>query len=123
MVKSDVLGISAASLCLIHCMVFPVVVLFGGAVHEHTHETWSYFDFFFLAIGLIAVYYSTRSSCSKSTRLAMWGTYATLTLAILFRNQLHALEYLAYIASLGLIISHLYNMYKGNSCDITLKSR
>lgn len=117
-IKSDWLGISAAGLCLIHCMVFPIIVLAGGAINEEFHDKWHFLDFIFLAIGFIAVRYSSRSTHYTWIKWMMWITYITLSLALIFRESLYWLEYLSYAASLGLITVHIINIYKGQSCEI-----
>lgn len=103
-------------------MVFPLVVLFGGVVHEHTHDSWSLLDFGFLVISLVAIIYSTKSANKNMARI-MWGTFIMLSVSLLLRANFHWLEYVAYAASFGLIVTHLYNMYKGNSCEIPIGDR
>lgn len=118
-IQSDWLGISAASLCLIHCLAFPIIMLLGGSVH-HTHSEWQVYDFVFLFVGLVAVVFSSKSSDVIWIKGLMWFAFTSLALSIFFRHNFHWLEYVAYASSFGLICVHVYNMYLGKSCKIPI---
>ncbi|MEM7659755.1 MAG: MerC domain-containing protein, partial [Bacteroidota bacterium] len=108
------LGIFSALLCLIHCLVGPL--LLGAVAHAHNHGHADHFwldhrwDYVFLAIGFLAVWFSSRHTHSKLLKWALWGTYGLLATAIVFETQHEVLRYLVYVASFGLIGAHLFNL-------------
>ena len=112
---SDYVGIASAVICMLHCIAAPLV--FGAANHAHHHwdfvlaEQWNYV---FLALGFVAVLWSTRHAHGKVIKWALWITYAALAMAILmesFAEELH-LHFLVYGASTALIVAHLVNLRK-----------
>lgn len=114
---SDYLGIISAVICLLHCLLGPLTV--GAAVHLHVHhghtDTGHWFldhrwDYFFLLLGLIAVWFSARHTQRRSMKVLLWFTYAALAGAILLESQAWIFQYGVYAASLALISAHIYNL-------------
>ncbi|MDX1907162.1 MAG: MerC domain-containing protein [Bacteroidia bacterium] len=110
---ADTLGAGSALLCLVHCIVAPIYL--GAGAHLQSlepesltpfwlHEGW---DFVFLGIGLIAVWFSSRHTHRRSLRYLMWGSYAALVMAIVFEAYEGWFSSLVYVASVSLIVSHL----------------
>ncbi len=107
---SDHLGIASAVLCLIHCMVAPVAM--GAVAHAHTHTgvfglNW---DLFFLSLGLVAVWFSSRHTHQSWLKVMLWVSYSLLALTILLEKSGPVLVTLAYIASFTLIVGHVMNL-------------
>ncbi|MDP5169667.1 MAG: MerC domain-containing protein [Bacteroidia bacterium] len=114
---SDYLGISSATICLIHCLATPILMSMGVAVHEHEgHEHgWMLllshgWDFLFLGIGFAAVLWSSMRAASTSKKVLLWASYAFLVGAILMEHWGPLFQYLTYFASLLLISAHASNI-------------
>ena len=107
--KADVIGIASAILCLIHCLAPPIIFLFFGHLVEHTHEHFFRWDYFFLIISCYAVYHATHHAVNTVIKALLWISFAMLSIAILL-HHLPVMEYIAYLASLGLIGGHLINL-------------
>lgn len=111
---SDVLGMGSALLCLLHCIAAPVLIGFGAGLQEvHSsfflHEFW---DIVFLALGFIAVFYSSKHSRSSFLKILLWTTYLSLFCSVLLHHSSPVFEYLIYAASIILIIAHTLNFRK-----------
>ncbi|WNJ19225.1 MerC domain-containing protein [Pontibacter sp. G13] len=121
---SDYLGIASALLCLVHCLAGPIFLGFsmhthshGTEAHAHTEDlgTWAWvfdpnWDFLFLAIGFVAVWFSSKHTHQNWMKGVMWGTFACLSMAILLERFEVFFEYLVYAGSAALILVHLLNI-------------
>ncbi|MFK7924725.1 MAG: MerC domain-containing protein [Bacteroidia bacterium] len=110
---SDFIGIISAVVCMIHCLAAPIVLGASAHMHEHSHfflaDQWNYL---FLAIGLFAVWFSTKHTTSKFLRSMLWLTYGTLAIAVVFETYADYLHYVVYAASIALISAHVINLRK-----------
>jgi len=108
---SDVLGMSSALLCLVHCLAAPVLLGFGVNFHKvessfFLHEYW---DLIFLFLGFIAVWFSSKHSTQPIVKVTLWITYIFLFCSILFLHASAIFEYATYASSFLLIIIHSVN--------------
>ncbi|MEN0049175.1 MAG: MerC domain-containing protein, partial [Bacteroidota bacterium] len=97
--KSNFFGALASGLCLIHCVATPLFFMAQAATshhhddhgHDHHHHDmgwWSSLDYIFLAISVIAVFYSARNTSLKWMPLALYANWAVLAFIIL-NEKLH----------------------------------
>lgn len=131
---ADYAGIIAAMVCLIHCLAAPL--LLGAAAHSHAtleghahhhadapwylHRAW---DFVFLGIGLVAVWYSTRHSHQRWMKRLLWGTFGALAFSVLLEAQGEWFRYLVYAASLVLVSAHLLQLRQVSRRPVKADSR
>ena len=113
--KPDTIGALASSLCVIHCLMTPLLfaVQSYSSVHLNTAPLWwKNLDFLFLTISVFAVYRSTKNSTNTKVKYALWLSWTLLFLLIV--NEKTAWKDLAevttYIAALVLAIFHIYNL-------------
>lgn len=110
-IGSDRLGIASAVLCMIHCMIVPLAFVLKVWWSNHTvyilPSWWGMLDYFFLVISFIAVFHSSSHALSRNIKVSFWFFWAVLTTAIIFEDAIH---WLAYVASAGLITTHLINL-------------
>ncbi|MEO0898740.1 MAG: MerC domain-containing protein [Bacteroidota bacterium] len=114
---SDYLGIASAVLCLIHCLVGPVLMgVYNHAHHHHhhaaetsilLHHNW---DYLFLGLGLIAVWFSAKHTHKIGMKVLLWLTYVMLGCSILLEGYSHIFQNLVYVFSIGLIVVHIFNI-------------
>lgn len=119
--RSDLLGSAASALCLVHCLATPFLfVAQAGHLYEHAASPlwWGGLDLFFIAISLIAVYWSAKTTSKKWVAYGLWVSWALLTFVILNEKfeLMHMAEAVIYFPSLALIGLHLYNR-KYCRCD------
>jgi len=108
---SDVLGITSAILCTIHCLLIPALFLLKFWWTDHTAYTlptwWESLDYFFLVLSFVAVYHSASHASTRAIKISFWSFWTCLAIAIVFEQVLH---WMAYIASAGLIATHFVNI-------------
>lgn len=109
--KADLIGIVSAVLCLIHCIVPPILFLCFGHLIEHSHNHLFRWDYFFLIISSYAVYHATHHAVNNFIKGILWISFGVLSIAVLL-HHLPFMHYIAYLASLGLIGGHLVNLRK-----------
>lgn len=116
--NSDYLGLISSTLCLIHCLALPfLVVFFGEALHSIEHL--EFLDWIFAAISLYAAYDSIKKTSSKYLKLSFVLGWIFFIIGIIFHEN-SILSYSLHIGSLILIVSHImnYKLYRKNSCEI-----
>lgn len=123
--KPDTIGALASSLCMIHCLMTPVLfaVQSYSAVNLETAPLWwKNLDFLFLSISVFAVYRSTKNSTHNLIKYALWMSWFILFTLILNEKLIwFALpEIITYTAAITLSTLHLYNLKycqcKSESC-------
>jgi hypothetical protein len=100
----DVLGISSATLCLIHCLVFPLITILPiGLSHNH------WIDLVFAAIGVYAIIGILKSKTPKAIKLVLLLSMCLILGSILYTLITHQHTTLLYIGGTGMIVGHLLN--------------
>jgi MerC mercury resistance protein len=109
--KADYIGITGSVLCIIHCMTAPILVMASGLFHDDALQTgFLGLDYVFITVNIAAVYFATRQHTSLAIRTALWSFLALFAVALLLEDVSKSFEYMAYIASAGLVITHLVNL-------------
>ena len=102
---SDYFGASSTTLCLIHCILSPI--LFISPIWW-----WSGLNFLFITISGFAVYGSFNNTSSKMMKPLLCIAYCVLTLSIVNEqfHFLHVPEIFNYSAAAFLAGLHIYNL-------------
>lgn len=109
--KADYVGITGSVLCIIHCLVTPVLLMTTAVLHdEHLRVGYLSLDYAFIGVNIIAVYFATKSASSPAIRKALWGFVALFAVGILLEDAGPAFRLIGYAASAGLIMTHLLNI-------------
>lgn len=107
--KADYIGITGSVLCLIHCLITPVLVLTSTLLnHDTLRVGFLSLDYLFIGINIVAVWSASRHT-SQLIRLALWSFLVLFALG-LWLEDIPGFDYVAYAASLGLVITHLANI-------------
>ncbi|WP_338841695.1 MerC domain-containing protein [Flavobacterium ginsenosidimutans] len=99
----DILGISSATICLVHCLIFPLLTILPlGLSHNPI------IDLLFASIGLFAI----LKIIKKSALLV--STILVVSMALIWISILTELFFeihldLIYFGGIGMIIGHLIN--------------
>ncbi len=126
---SDYLGISSATVCLIHCLATPILMSLGISVHDHGHahdHGWTMllshgWDFLFLGIGFLAVLWSANHTKHLGRKVLLWASFLFLAGAVLLEDHGATFQYFTYAASLVLIATHAANiraLFSGRQEDV-----
>lgn len=107
---SDYVGLLSSFLCLAHCLIIPVFLSMQLLSLRFLKdiERYHYFDYIFLIVSTVAVYYSAKRFNDKLTSILLWSSLFTLATSILFHEIVP--EVMAYFSSLVLIVIHLKNI-------------
>lgn len=118
----DRFGICASTLCLVHCILTPFIIMFFPSIKSllgDTHLVHELFAAVVITVVVIAVYPQCRRHGHKDIiAYALIGAALILSAVFLFHENL-ALHYsLTIIGSLALIVAHIKNMrLRHNKCD------
>ena len=85
-VNPDIIGVTASTLCFIHCVATPFIFVAKACSSTCCTEAplwWKAVDFLFLAISFIAIYYTTKTSTKNWVKYALWVTWTLLLFVIL----------------------------------------
>ena len=84
--KPDTIGALASTLCVIHCLLTPILFAVQSytAVHSEVAPLWwKNLDFVFITISFFAILRSTKNSSKKSIQYALWGAWVSLLFLII----------------------------------------
>lgn len=114
--KSDFAGAFFSFLCLLHCILTPIIFISGctAAAVSTGHLLWGSIDYVFIIISLIAAYFSSKKTSSNYIFYALWICWAILSF-YLINEKIHLLELneiTLYISASYLAILHSYNLIK-----------
>ncbi|WP_347051276.1 MerC domain-containing protein [Flavobacterium olei] len=99
----DILGISSATICLVHCLIFPLLTILPlGTSHN------PFIDLLFASVGLFAILKIIKKSSLlvSSVLVVSMGLIWISILAELFL-EIHV--DLIYFGGIGMVIGHLIN--------------
>lgn len=106
--KADTLGIVSALLCLIHCLLLPVLVM-GGIMSDYWSEHTQWMDFLFIFLAIAAVYFASRNTRQSNLKYWMWGSAFWFAFSILLHDVYQPAVVSSAMASLVLVITHMIN--------------
>nr|WP_294927081.1 MerC domain-containing protein [uncultured Flavobacterium sp.] len=99
----DILGISSATICLVHCLVFPLLTILPlGLIHNPI------IDLLFASIGLFAIFKITKKSSLFISSILI-VSMSLIWVSILSEIFLEIHLDLIYFGGIGMIIGHLIN--------------
>lgn len=123
MTYSDWLGAAASGLCAIHCTITPLFFVAKPVLastigeHSHHHELWAALDYVFLALSLLAVWYSARHTSLIIIKWVLWTAWGVFTVGLLSETfELSFGHWFMYIGSIALVITHIINYRHCRQC-------
>ncbi|TDB63709.1 MerC domain-containing protein [Arundinibacter roseus] len=109
--KSDWAGIFSASLCVVHCLLTPLLMVLTA-----TFSWWAGLSYVFLFISFYAAFDTSRAHTPRPILLLIWGGFVLLTLSIILEDAFPVLHKFSYPASLLLVIGHILNLRHCKKC-------
>jgi len=113
--KSDIFGLVASSLCMVHCLATPFLFAAQAAVGATCSDIgplwWKMIDFFFLVITFFAIVYTVKSTLLKWMPLVLYVLWTVLAILVVnkFFHIVHVPHTIIYIPAIALSLLHLYN--------------
>jgi hypothetical protein len=102
----DILGISSATLCLIHCIVFPLLTIIPFGLSHN-----AYIDLLFALLGFWAVLRVAKTA-SKSVSIVLVVSIMLILGSVLMDIFYHFHSDLIFIGGFGMVVGHLVNFRK-----------
>jgi hypothetical protein len=120
-INSDHIGVTASSLCMLHCFFTPLLFLSQATSASLTQEIpflWDSLNYVFLFISFIAMYYTVKNSTKLSVKVLLVSTWLILSCLIIneFFEIISIPELYTYAAATSLAGLHVYNL-KYCRCD------
>jgi hypothetical protein len=110
--RADYVGIAGSVLCIIHCLATPVLVMTSALVnYESLRVSFLSLDYLFIGVNILAVWSASRHTTNR-IRWALWGFLTLFAGSLLLEDRSVLFEYIAYVASAGLVIAHLFNIWQ-----------
>ena len=112
--KSDLFGVFASSLCMVHCLATPLIFVVQASTtrcSEIGPWWWRTIDYLFLIVSIIAIHYSAKATTLHWMPKALYGFWSFLAFLIV-NESLHLLPIshaLVYLPAFSLVFLHLYN--------------
>lgn len=100
----DTVGISAAVLCLLHCIIFPLLMVIPLGISHNP-----YIDLGFLVIGIAVVYRQTKRMTNDRLKFLFWISILFISFSVLADLLFEIHLPLIYLGAAGLITGHLIN--------------
>jgi predicted membrane protein len=100
----DAVGISAAVLCLIHCIIFPLMMIIPLGISHNP-----YVDLAFLLIGGVVVYRVTKKVSKPWLKWLFWMSILLISISVLVDLIYEIHVPLIYLGAAGLIVGHIIN--------------
>ena len=113
--NSDFFGVLTCSLCLVHCISTPLILISLSSLNiklSMSYSWWSNLDYIFLLISFFMVYFSAQITTVKRMKYLFWLSWVTLFLVIINEktNSYQFSEHITYFAITALSLLHLYNL-------------
>ncbi|CAM4058131.1 MULTISPECIES: MerC domain-containing protein [Flavobacterium] len=100
----DYLGISSATLCLVHCLVLPFISIIPiGISHNH------WIDLLFASIGLFAVVKIVKTNTLRYIKIILLVAMSIILLSIIYTIITHNHTLFLYVGGIGMIVGHVLN--------------
>ena len=109
--NSDTFGALASTLCLIHCILTPLLYVLP--------LWWKGLNLVFLIVSFFAVYGSSKNTSRSFMKPLFWISYISLVF-VLFNEEIHFFhlpELVTYFAAINLSFLHIYNRKYCNCND------
>jgi hypothetical protein len=112
--KSDIVGIISSSICVVHCILTPfIVVILPNCIKENYEDI----NYLFLVLGFISMLLSVKSTKLNLVKYLLIYFWLQLCLSIFLEERSVFFSLLMYFSAFGLIIGHILNMKYCKNCQ------
>ena len=113
--RSDSYGAIASTLCLIHCLTTPFIIIFFNYAQLVTTNylgIWKSLDLVFLLTSLLMVHFSVKNTSKNFMKYIFWCSWSILFFLIMNEKLelIHLPEFMTYCSAIFLTIVHIYNL-------------
>ena len=100
----DILGISSATICLVHCLIFPILTILPFGI-QNNH----WVDLAFCSVGLFVVSKIILSDALIKVKLILGISIITVVFGVVLEILFDKDYWLILIGGLGMIVGHFLN--------------
>jgi MerC mercury resistance protein len=100
----DILGISSASLCLVHCLLFPILSVIPFGLHQN-----HWIDVFFVCIGMFVVSKILQTNATKKVKIMLTVSLLVVLIGVVIELVYELDTPLVLFGGIGMIIGHVLN--------------
>ena len=100
----DIIGISSATICLIHCLVFPLLTIIPFGL---TDNLWV--DTFFACISMFVVSKIIMGNAAKKVKWILGISILLIVMSVITETFFKINIGLIYIGGIGMIVGHIIN--------------
>lgn len=110
--RADYVGIAGSLLCIVHCLLTPVLAVGSSLAVEHHHSVAGFLrlDYLFILVNGLAVYYATREHKLPLVKGLLWLAFGLFAVSLLLEGTAAAFVWLGYIGSGLLVAGHTINL-------------
>lgn len=109
--KADIIGIISSSLCLVHCIATPLLIVFGAGFITNP-----IFKYSFLIISFASIFKATENVYNKKIAMLLWISFCGFLFSTLFQEEYELLHYSGYFFAILIIIGHILNIKYCKQC-------
>lgn len=109
---ANITGIINSSICILHCIATPILIGLGASFLESP-----IFAYLFIAIAFATIFNAAKRTSSKKIKIALWIGFTGLSLSLLLEETWAGFEYMGYIFSAMLIVTHILNIKHCKKCN------
>lgn len=103
----DILGFTSAFLCLVHCLVFPLLLIVPiGLYHNH------YIDLLFAFLGIFALVKILKNESPFYIKWILVVSMSLILISIFYTLITNRHTYILYFGGFGMMIGHTLNFFK-----------
>lgn len=113
--KPDTVGATASLLCLIHCVLTPIIFIAQACPFDECGTSpiwWKNIDYLFLLISFFSIFRSTQTTSKRYMVFLLWSSWSLLSFLIINEKlELFSIpEIVTYVTATSLALLHIYNL-------------
>jgi len=110
--KADIIGILSSSICLVHCIATPILIVCTDSCCENP-----VLKCLFIVISFISIFKATEKITHTKIALLLWISFLGFLFSTLFQEEYNLLHYSGYFFAILIIIGHILNIKYCKQCS------
>jgi hypothetical protein len=110
--KADITGILSSSICLVHCIITPLLIAFGAE-----YLTNPFFKYLFLIISFVSIFKATENLTNKKIVLLLWVSFWCFLFSTSFQEKYHWIHNTQYFLAILIVLGHILNIKHCKQCS------
>ena len=107
--NADLIGFYSSMICMVHCIVLPVIITMSLFSINGFGEHWHTLDYIFIGLSFLAVLYATKRSPTQNMKIGLWFSFTIFSVALMSHEIAPWMLFISLAASVALMILHIVN--------------